>query len=38
MPEKPNPIAVVATDVAPRSKPSVYPEPFASQMAGREKR
>jgi uncharacterized cupin superfamily protein len=32
------PIAVVATDVAPRSKPSNYPEPFASQMQGREKR
>jgi uncharacterized cupin superfamily protein len=38
MSEKPNPIAVVANDVPPRSKPSVYPEPFASQMAGREKR
>lgn len=32
------PVAVVATQVAPRSKPSLYPEPFASQMKGREKR
>ncbi len=32
------PIAVVATEVAPRTKPSNYPEPFASRMAGREKR
>lgn len=35
--EKP-PVALVATVVAPRSRPSVYPEPFASRMAGREKR
>jgi uncharacterized cupin superfamily protein len=32
------PIAVVATQVAPRAKSSNYPEPFASRMAGREKR
>lgn len=32
------PIAVVATQVAPRTKLSIYPEPFASLMAGREKR
>jgi uncharacterized cupin superfamily protein len=32
------PIAVVAEQLAPRSKPSVYPEPFASRMLGREKR
>lgn len=32
------PIAVVATQVAPRTKPSNYPEPFASRMEGREKR
>lgn len=38
MSEKSNPIAVTAADVPPRSKPSVYPEPFASRMAGREKR
>ena len=33
-----NPIAVVADQVAPRTKPSNYPEPFAARMAGREKR
>lgn len=32
------PIAVMATQVAPRTKLSIYPEPFASRMAGREKR
>lgn len=32
------PIAVVAAQVAPRTKPSNYPEPFASRMEGREKR
>jgi uncharacterized cupin superfamily protein len=32
------PIAVVASEVAPRIKPSNYPEPFASRMVGREKR
>jgi uncharacterized cupin superfamily protein len=32
------PIAVVARDVPVRTKPSNYPEPFASRMAGREKR
>lgn len=31
-------IAVVATQVAPRTKPSNYPEPFAFRMEGREKR
>ena len=31
-------VAVVATQVTPRAKPSIYPEPFASRMAGREKR
>jgi uncharacterized cupin superfamily protein len=31
-------IAIVATDAAPRTKPTNYPEPFASRMAGREKR
>lgn len=34
--EKPS--AVRALDVAPRTKPSTYPEPFFSRMAGREKR
>lgn len=37
-PEKQHPVAIIATDVMPRSKPSAYPEPFASRMAGREKR
>lgn len=31
------PIAVVAADTPPRTKASAYPEPFASQMAGRRK-
>lgn len=31
-------VAVLAVDVASRAKPSNYPEPFASRMAGREKR
>lgn len=31
-------IAVIATDVTPRTRPSNYPAPFASRMAGREKR
>lgn len=32
------PVAVAAADVPPRNKPSNYPEPFASRMAGRTKR
>ncbi len=32
------PIAIVAAEAAPRIKPSNYPEPFFSRMAGREKR
>ena len=32
------PIAVTAAETPPRTKPSNYPEPFASRMAGREKR
>lgn len=32
------PIAIVAADLPPRVRPSLYPEPFASLMAGREKR
>lgn len=32
------PIAVRAAETAPRTKPSNYPEPFASRMNGREKR
>ena len=35
---KDHPAAVSASDVPPRSKPSNYPEPFASRMAGRIKR
>jgi uncharacterized cupin superfamily protein len=31
-------IAVVAAEVAPRARPSFYPEPFASRVAGRQKR
>lgn len=32
------PVAVVAADAPLRTTPSLYPEPFASRMAGREKR
>lgn len=35
---QPSPIAILASEAAPRAKPSIYPEPFASRMAGREKR
>ncbi|HVH91349.1 MAG TPA: cupin [Candidatus Acidoferrum sp.] len=38
MSEKSNPFAVTAAEVPARSRPSVYPEAFASRMAGREKR
>jgi uncharacterized cupin superfamily protein len=38
MSERPKPAALVATDAPLRSKPSNYPEPFASRMAGRQKR
>ena len=38
MSAKSNPVAVTAAEVPARSRPSVYPEPFASRMAGREKR
>ena len=31
------PVALVAADAPPRARSSVYPEPFASQMAGRRK-
>jgi len=31
-------IAIDASDAPPRTKPSNYPEPFASRMVGREKR
>ena len=36
MSDQPN--ALIATEVAPRAKKSIYPEPFASRMEGREKR
>ena len=32
------PVAIVAAEAPPRTKPSNYPEPFASRMAGRIKR
>ena len=38
MPEPHHPGAVAADQVPPRTKASSYPEPFASRMAGREKR
>ncbi|MET0656533.1 MAG: cupin domain-containing protein [Steroidobacteraceae bacterium] len=38
MSKETTPIATVAAQVPVRIKPSVYPEPFASRMAGREKR
>lgn len=31
-------VAIIAADAAARAKPSNYPEPFASRVAGREKR
>jgi len=36
--EQNTPVAIVAAQAPPRTKPSNYPEPFASRMAGREKR
>ncbi len=38
MSEKKPPVAVVAAEAPPRTKPTSYPEPFASRMNGREKR
>ncbi len=32
------PLALRALDAPPRPRPSIYPEPFASRMVGREKR
>ena len=32
------PVAITATEAPARTKPSNYPEPFASRMTGREKR
>ena len=34
----PIPVAIRATAVPPRARRSLYPEPYASRMAGREKR
>jgi uncharacterized cupin superfamily protein len=38
MTEQTNLIAINSVEAPARTKPSVYPEPFASRMAGREKR
>jgi uncharacterized cupin superfamily protein len=38
MPESKRPAAIPAEQAAPRTKPTNYPEPFASRMRGREKR
>ena len=38
MPEPARPVAVTAAEVPARTKPSVYPLPFSTRMAGREKR
>jgi uncharacterized cupin superfamily protein len=38
MPSTNNAAAIIALKVPRRAKPSIYPEPFASRMAGREKR
>jgi len=32
------PLAILAPDAPARTRPSIYPEPFASRMRGREKR
>jgi len=32
------PVALAAADVAPRARPSIYPQPFAARVAGRTKR
>lgn len=38
MGESDKPIAISAAEAPLRTRPSLYPEPFASRMAGREKR
>jgi len=38
MPDTTHPVAIVAAEAPLRAKPSNYPEPFASRMAGRQKR
>lgn len=37
MTEPKHPVAIVAAEAPPRVRPSIYPEPFASRMAGRVK-
>jgi uncharacterized cupin superfamily protein len=37
MPQQAYPIAIVAAEAPPRTKPTNYPEPFASRMSGRRK-
>lgn len=37
MSDQPRPTAIMALEAAPRTKPSNYPEPFASRMTGRIK-
>jgi uncharacterized cupin superfamily protein len=32
------PVAIIASEAPPRARPTTYPEPFASRMAGRVKR
>jgi uncharacterized cupin superfamily protein len=38
MADKEIPVAIVASQAAPRARQTNYPEPFASRMSGREKR
>jgi uncharacterized cupin superfamily protein len=38
MAEEKRPVVIVAAEAPPRTKPSAYPEPFASRMKGRVKR
>lgn len=38
MSKKSSPTAIIAGDAPARTRPSNYPEPFASRLAGREKR
>ncbi|MBI2747684.1 MAG: cupin domain-containing protein [Burkholderiales bacterium] len=37
MPDPQHPVAITASEAPARTKPSNYPEPFASRMAGRQK-
>lgn len=38
MSQQEKPIVITAAELPVRARPSIYPEPFASRMAGREKR